>query len=238
MTERRDPRIREAAARLAMASPPAPTFDELTHVQTSPHASRVPAWAIAVAAAAAVLVVIGGTSMLLGGSDGSTEPSPAAQSATAAPVPATVLGASGLTESWNPALTDTVARVPPIAATCPSGTTPNVRGSNPELRPAISSGNPSNQAAAFDTRLGRIVLLDRFGETWVFDVCTNSWIEMHADVDGWFLPTERRFDDDGSLATYSGDLVYDNDSDRTIAFGNLGYYDSDSNAWHSLSSKG
>jgi hypothetical protein len=82
------------------------------------------------------------------------------------------------------------------------------------------------------------MLLDSFGETWVFDVCTNSWIEMHADVDGWFLPTERRFDDEGRLATYSGDLVYDTDSDRTIAFGNLGYYDSDSNAWHSLSSKG
>jgi hypothetical protein len=129
-----------------------------------------------------------------------------------------------LAEYWDPAFTDTVVRVPSVAAACPSGTTPDVRGSNPELRPTIRYGNPSNQAAVFDTRLGRIVLLDRFAETWVFDVCANSWIEMHADRDG--------------VAAYTGDLVYDIDSDTTIALGNLEYYDSDFNAWHSVSSKG
>jgi hypothetical protein len=113
MTDRRDPRIREAVVHLALSSPPAPEFDELTADRSSPGLRHIPAWATVVAAAAIVLVVIGGVSLLLDGSNGSSEASPAAQSTTAAPVPTTVPDAAVVSvDSPVGAITWTSAQVP------------------------------------------------------------------------------------------------------------------------------
>lgn len=57
---------------------------------------------------------------------------------------------------------------------------------------------------AFDRRAGRIVALAG-GETWAFDVCTNTWTQMHP---------ERRWD-------AWVQLVYDVDSDLTIRIDSL-----------------
>ena len=75
------------------------------------------------------------------------------------------------------------------------------------------------QAAAFDHSIGRIVYLDRLGETWTFDVCTNTWHRM--DPTGAML---------GDL---SGGLVYDVDSGVTVAFAfsAISVYDAAKNAW-------
>lgn len=235
MTDQRDPRIREAVTRLALASPPAPTFDELTEDRAVSGVRRVPGWATAVAAAASVLAVIGGASLLLGGSDGATETPPVAQSTTVPSVSTTVAEGPVVAEGWNPILAESIAAAPPAVATCPSSADPNEAGADPAHRPGVS---PMNQGAVFDTRLGRIVAIDRLGETWMFDVCTNAWIEMNADVAEWLPRTELRFDEDGILGQPTGDLVYDIDSDRTVAFGNLGAYDSDTNTWTEMPSRG
>ena len=141
--------------------------------------------------------------------------------------------------AWDPVLTEVTARPVEALRECPSGTNPDARGPDTTDRPGNFLGNPSNQAAVFDALRGLIVVIDGSGETWTFDVCRNSWTAMAANTDAWLLPFERRFDDDGSrLAVYTGDLAYDVDSDRTIAFGNLGAYDYDTNAWVGLSSEG
>ena len=235
MSDQRDPRIREAVTRLALASPPAPTFDELNEDQAVSDVRRVPRWATAVAAAAIVLVVLGGASLLLGGSDGATDTLPVAQSTTVPSVATTIPEVPAVAEGWNPILAESIAAAPPLAATCPPRANPDEAGADPDLRPGIS---PTNQGAVFDTRLGRIVTVDRIGETWMFDVCTNTWIEMTADATAWLPGTEFRFDEDGNLGQPTGDLVYDIDSDRTVAFGNLGAYDSGTNTWTDMSSRG
>ena len=73
----------------------------------------------------------------------------------------------------------------------------------------------------FDTRAGRIVFIDEDGETWTFDVCTNTWQAM----DPAFVPDSAHLGE--------GQLVYDIDSDRTIAFGprNVYAYDAAANTW-------
>jgi len=221
MTERRDPRIREAVTRLAMTSPPAPTFDELTEAQTSPRASRVPAWAIAVAAAAAVLVVIGGTSILLGGSDGSATSFPPAQSATSLQMSTTVAAVSVPIEAWNPILASTRAKTSPPAAMCPAGTNPDAPGPEDQDRPGRPPWN--NQAAVFDRHTGRVVYVDDVAETWTFDVCNNIWQKMTPEqvpfaAGDWYI---------------RGELVYDVDSDRTISFGDgvIAVYNASTNTW-------
>ena len=72
-------------------------------------------------------------------------------------------------------------------------------------------------AAAFDRGAGKIVYLTAGGprETWLFDVCTNTWQQMSPS---------------GAVTgDLSGGLVYDVDSDRTIAFGgdSLAFYDAE-----------
>ena len=120
---------------------------------------------------------------------------------------------------WSPILSTTKARPAPAAATCPEGSNPNAPGPIDQVRPG--EGPWSNQAAVFDTHQGRIVYVDEAGETWTFDVCTNIWRAM----DPAFVPDAAHLGE--------GQLVYDIDSDRTIAFGprNVYAYDAAANTW-------
>ena len=132
---------------------------------------------------------------------------------TASPT-TTMAGPAG---TWNPILTTTQAGPVPPAATCPPGTDPDVAGPADQERPA--AGWTGNLAAAFDQHAGRIVYVDTLGETWTFDVCTNTWLRMN--------PT-------GALiGELSAGLVYDVDSDVTVALGyeHISVYDANTNTW-------
>ena len=106
--------------------------------------------------------------------------------------------------------------------TCPDGTDPNLPGPIDQVRPGEGPWN--NHAAVFDTRQGRIVYLDEAGETWTFDVCTNTWHAMN--------PTGSPYED-WRVSREFGELVYDIDSDRTIAFGPyfVSVYNANTNTW-------
>lgn len=118
---------------------------------------------------------------------------------------------------WNPILATTRAEATAVAATCPTGADPYVPGSTPQDRPA--GGWAGLLAGAFDSRTGRIVYLDEARETWTFDVCTNTWLQMSPTGE---VP--------GDL---SAGLVYDADSDVTVAFGfnGVSVYDASANTW-------
>jgi hypothetical protein len=126
----------------------------------------------------------------------------------------TIVPAAG---EWDPVLAATRAAPTAAAATCPPGTDPDVPGSVTQHRPA--AGWAGVLAGAFDSRTGRIVYLDEARETWTFDVCTNAWQRMSPSG-----PVS------GDL---SGGLVYDVDSDVTVAFAydSVSVYDADDNAW-------
>lgn len=136
--------------------------------------------------------------------------------ATAAPT-TTVVPAAG---DWNPILAETRAKAAPPAATCPEGTDPHTPGPAGQDQP--EAGWVGTQAGAFDSRTGRIVYVDVSGETWTFDVCTNIWHEMNANG--------------APSAELSGGLVYDVDSDVTVAlgWGSNYVYDTKTNAWTRL----
>jgi hypothetical protein len=110
------------------------------------------------------------------------------------------------------------AVVPPIGqlAECPPGSTPDEPGPVGQARPA------SLPAAAFDRRAGMLVSVRRSPgvdtETWTFDVCANTWTQMHPDRKP---PTWGR-------------LVYDADSDATLMVtepGNVWAYDLQADSW-------
>jgi hypothetical protein len=90
--------------------------------------------------------------------------------------------------------------------TCPPGSTPDKPGPVDQARPPAEKLERS--AMALDRRAGRLVALTNADgvETWTFDLCTNTWAQMHPDREpasfGW------------------GQLVYDIDSDTTILFSN------------------
>jgi len=93
------------------------------------------------------------------------------------------------------------AVVPPVGHLfeCPPGSLPDSPGPVDQARPTEPS------ARAFDRRAGRLVTLARTnggGETWTFDVCTNTWARMHPNRE------PPRFE--------WAQLVYDIDSDATI----------------------
>jgi len=122
-------------------------------------------------------------------------------------------------DEWDTILTTTKATAAPVAASCPDGSDPDAPGPVDQVRPG--EGPWSNQAAVFDTHQGRIVYLDETGETWTFDVCTNTWHAMN--------PTGTPFGG-GEMV----ELVYDIDSDRTIMFGrsaSVSVYDANINTW-------
>jgi hypothetical protein len=126
----------------------------------------------------------------------------------------TIVPAAG---EWNPILATTRAGPAAVAATCPTGADPNGAGLVNQERPA--PGWAGLLAGAFDNRTGRIVYLDEARETWTFDVCTNTWQQMSP---AGAVTGDR-----------SGGLVYDVDSDVTVAlgFGHISVYDANDNTW-------
>lgn len=104
-------------------------------------------------------------------------------------------------------LADIVAHSLPAAATCPAGTDPSAPGQARGAWPALGT-----TAMAFDRQSGKIVALVVFPQdqvqTWTFDVCTNAWQQQRNGPD-LGMPV----------------LVYDVDSDRTVAFGLTGPLD-------------
>jgi hypothetical protein len=118
---------------------------------------------------------------------------------------------------WDPILATTRAKPTTVAAACPPGAEPHSPGSATQDRPA--SGWAGLLAGAFDSRTGRIVYLDEARETCTFDVCTNTRLQMSPSGQA-----------PGEL---SGGLVYDVDSDVTVAFGfnGVSVYDANANTW-------
>jgi len=211
----------EAYGAYADAVAPAISTDELDlrsaeRIPTrTPQRRAFPNWAVAVGAAAAVFILIGGVLWLIGGtgSDVIDEPSPSTT---------TTLSLNEPAGTWNPILSTTIAREAPAAATCPEGTNPDAPGPIDQARPGEGPWN--NQAAVFDTHTGRIVFLNEAGETWTFDVCTNTWHQTTpTGVPGVPHDGER----------IEGEMVYDVDSDRTIAFGSdsVSVYNANTDEW-------
>lgn len=173
---------------------------------------------IAVGTAVAILVFVVGSLLLLGGDDADVidEPIPTTLVPPATTVPVTE-ATSPVVGAWNPILSATVAGEAPAAAICPDGTNPDVPGPVDQIRPGIEGVGVVS--AVFDQRAGRVVYVDHTGETWTFDVCTNTWYQMH--------PT-------GSAPDFSfGGLVYDVDSDVTVALDleSVYVYDANVNTW-------
>lgn len=106
-------------------------------------------------------------------------------------------------------------------ATCPRGSTPDEPGRVDQARPGLS-GTAWLGRMALDRRAGRLVALagtyDGPVETWTFDVCTNTWTRMHPNQEP--PPGSRG-------------LVYDVDSDLTLASDTAGMwaYDLEANTW-------
>ena len=119
--------------------------------------------------------------------------------------------------TWNPILATTRAKTAPPAASCPPGTDPYSPGPADQERPEGGQGGLLD--AAFDRHAGRIVWVDTLGETWTFDVCTNTWHRMN--------PTG------AMIGELSGGMVYDVDSDLTVALGfeHISVYDASTNTW-------
>lgn len=110
-------------------------------------------------------------------------------------------------------LATTKAHPLPAQATCPPGSNPNAPGSAGQDRPTGGTWH-GDVAMAFDRHAGRVVLLapderDPYGrawQTWTYDVCANTWQRMSPAMEP---PAADR-------------LVYDADSDRILAFTNVG----------------
>jgi hypothetical protein len=107
--------------------------------------------------------------------------------------------------------------------TCPPGSTPDRPGPVDQARPPSS-----HVTMAFDRASGKIVLVgSRSGpvETWTFDVCTNTWAEMHPASEPDF--------------GFMGMLAYDTAARRSILTSNSGgvwAYDLASGTWTMLAS--
>jgi hypothetical protein len=99
----------------------------------------------------------------------------------------------------------------PAQATCPAGTNPDAPGPADQGRPLTETAG----AMAFDRHAGRVALLAAEmsvgSNTWTFDVCANVWQRMSPSEEP---PVPR---DGGQVS-----LVYDVDSDRTLAFTDTG----------------
>jgi len=122
-----------------------------------------------------------------------------------------------------------VPNLGPVAK-CPPGSTPDKPGPVDQARPAhLLAWTPH---MAFDRRAGRLVAVTEdaylsYGlppETWTFDVCTNTWTQMHPNREP-----------PGFVHSY---LVYDVDSDVTIGVphrdgvsGSVWAYDLLANTW-------
>lgn len=118
---------------------------------------------------------------------------------------------------WDPLLATTRAKQSPPAATCPAGSDPSTPGPAEQERP--HPGDGAGLEGVFDTHRGHIIYLDGIGRTWAFDVCTNTW--AHLNPDG------------PAVGELSAGLVYDVDSDVTVALGyeSVSVYDANANEW-------
>ncbi|MBP1704574.1 MAG: hypothetical protein H6Q36_313, partial [Chloroflexi bacterium] len=147
------------------------------------------------------------------------EPSP-----TATPAPTTIADPADI-------LATTKAKPLPARATCPPGSTPDVPGS-------VDQDRPTGGEMAFDRHAGKIILVaadpldpqGRASQTWTYDVCTNTWQLMRpagGSPPGSWWP----FFEPGK-----GRLIYDADSDRTLAFtdDHIWSYDLAADRWTAL----
>jgi hypothetical protein len=193
---------------------------------------------IAVGTAVAIIAVVSISLLMLRGSgsfdlaDEPTATTPLEPAVTTTAAPTTTVTEKPTTTApvvdgvvpglWNPILATTKAKAAPPAATCRAGTDPDAPGPVDQVRPGEGPWN--NQSAVFDRHVGRVVFVDETGETWTFDVCTNTWQQTGAK---W-----------GAYARHMGELVYDVDSDRTVAIGSGGaaFYDINSSTWTQQSS--
>lgn len=185
-------------------------------------------WAAAFAAAFAVVLVVG---VVFGLSNRGGDPSEVIAPATTTTQSSPTVADQAVVvvpDTWDRILAETKAKAAPSAATCSASSDPSAPGPVDQARPA--PGWVSNQAAAFDRHTGRIIYVDLAGETWTFDVCTSTWQEMSPEG-APVTDEDLALWDDPSYAL--GELVYDVDSDRTIAFGseNLAVYDANANTW-------
>jgi hypothetical protein len=123
-----------------------------------------------------------------------------------------------------PAVIPLPTGVPPVgpAFACPPGSTPDAPGPVDQARPPSS-----NIRMAFDRASGKIVLIEGNGSvaTWTFDVCTNTWTQMH--------PASEPYN------TAFGMLAYDTAARRTISTSDSGgarAYDLASDTWTAIAS--
>jgi len=117
--------------------------------------------------------------------------------------------------SWDQILATTTAAPTRPIANCPVGTDVATPGPTGQARPR--PGYIGNAAAAFDPTSGRVYYVDVMGETWTFDVCTNTWTAMAAS---------------GVVIDLFGGLVFDVDSNRVVALGDtVSIYDPTTNSW-------
>lgn len=172
---------------------------------------------IAIGTAVAILVMFVGSLLLLSGDEADVvdEPIPTTLVPPVTTVPVTE-ATSPVVGTWNPILSATVAGEAPAAATCPEATNSDVPGPVDQVRPGTEGVGVVS--TVFDQRAGRVVYVDQ-GETWTFDVCTNTWSQMHPI---------------GSAPDLlSGGFVYDVDSDVTVALSpeSVYVYDANANEW-------
>jgi len=193
----------------------------LTPVQSR---GRGPSARVALGLITAVLVALVGMS-LVGQSGGRPGPQAAVEGPTATPATPAA--------SASPTAAPAAAFSPSAPPGPPRGTPPQrvmvsvgpVRacppGSNPDRPGPVDQARPPAGSMAFDRESGRIVLVagtDGVVETWTFDVCTNTWTRMH--------PSRQPPD--------AGELVYDVDSDVTIALdgsSRVWAYDLEADTW-------
>lgn len=135
-----------------------------------------------------------------------------------ATVPATTVVPAPI--DWSPVLANARAGQTPPAATCPPNASPDQPGPTNQDRPG--AGFNGMLAGAFDLGSGQVIYVDTARETWGFDVCTNTWNNLNPS---------------GTPAAELGaGLVYDADSDLTIALGStIGVYDAKTNEWSTVS---
>jgi hypothetical protein len=142
-------------------------------------------------------------------------PTPTLQ-ATPTPIPQMTV-----VEQASDVLATTKAHPLPSQSSCPPGRDPDVPGPLYEERPAYGS-----VPMVFDRHAGVIVALVAQDQsnglkprTWIFDVCTNTWLPMRPSSEP---------------ADSANGLVYDADSDRTIAItadGHIWSYDLTADTW-------
>jgi hypothetical protein len=108
-------------------------------------------------------------------------------------------------------LATTKAHPLPAQAACPPGSNPDAVGPADQERPQEPVSGFLGPMA-FDRHAGRIVLAADDG-AWTFDVCTNVWQRMKTARGPGLAPDDR-----------PDWLVYDADSDRTVAFTSSGQF--------------